>query len=156
VLTTWVKASEYTGIIYSGTVYLALQLGVVFVFSSNTYVITEQVWTCNGNEIYHNCTLVTTTIHPNVETLITLLYRYDNGYVATGILQECTSPITLINVHYPTLYRYGYAIFYVINTYGFTDPSGVNPSFALEGTYADPPQFYNCNAGWDGIWVDGD
>ncbi|AEE94650.1 conserved pro-fuselloviral protein [Acidianus hospitalis W1] len=123
VLTTWVEASEYTGIVYSGTVYLALQLGVVFVYSSNTYVINEQVWTCNGNEIYHNYTLVTTTIHPNVETLITLLYRYDNGYVATGILQECTSPITLIDVHYPTSYRYGCTIFYVINTYGFTDPS---------------------------------
>jgi hypothetical protein len=32
VLTTWVEASEYTGIVYSGTVYLALQLGVVLYF----------------------------------------------------------------------------------------------------------------------------
>ncbi|WP_231136400.1 hypothetical protein [Acidianus ambivalens] len=87
---------------------------------------------------------------------MTLAYRYDNGYVATGILQECTSPVTLINVHFPTSYRYGCETFNVINTYGFTDPSGVNPSFALEGTITSVCTILFCchdSTGWDAMWV---
>ncbi|AZG03128.1 hypothetical protein [Sulfolobus spindle-shaped virus] len=147
VLSTFVEANEYIGGIYSGTTYLGLQIALTFVGSPNTYVLSAQVW-ANGNQIANYQTLV--NLVPNSEAFMTFLYNYNNGNVATGALQEGS---TVIDVYFPTSYSYNSVTYNVINTYGFTDPSGANPSFAIEGTYTGQPPF--SDTGWDGMWING-
>ena len=148
VLTTFVKASAYIGILPLGTCYLGLQIALVFVSSACTYVLVEQVWTTSGIKIYCKAELI--TLRPNTEGYMSMDYMYKCGHVAVGILESCGA---VYNLYFPTSYRYGYVTYDVINTCGFTDPSGVNPSFAIEGTYTGQPPFED--TGWDGMWING-
>ncbi|BFI76772.1 hypothetical protein [Sulfurisphaera ohwakuensis] len=79
---------------------------------SNTYVL---VW-ANGVMIYYNSTLI--SLIPNTEGLLTLLYNYNDGYTAIGYLQANGKSF---DIYFPTSYGITYN---VINTGGFTDPSG--------------------------------
>ena len=90
-----------------------------FVGQTSTYVLVEQVWTYNGIEIYSNGELI--TLSPNVEAFLS--YYYNDGHVAVGILTVLGEAF---NVYFPTLYSFGPTTYSVINTGGFTEPSGRN------------------------------
>ncbi|ADX86463.1 hypothetical protein [Saccharolobus islandicus] len=148
VLTDTVPATEYIQGIYVRTVDIALQIGLIFVTQTNTYVLTAQVWTPYGTQIYGYAETI--YLPANTEAVISLIYNYANGHVAIGLLQ---GGVTVYNVYFPTLYSHNNCVYNVTNNGGFSEPSGQNPSFAIEGTYTGSPPFND--TGWDGMWFDG-
>ncbi|BBG23392.1 hypothetical protein [Sulfuracidifex tepidarius] len=74
-------------------------------------------------------------------------YYGQDGYAAVGGLRGQPA------IFFPVTYDYG-NYKYVIQTNGyFSDGNGVNPSFAIEGTYTATPPFNN--TGWDAMYVSG-